>query len=80
MSSISKNVYISKLDEIVHKYNCTYYRTIKMKSVNLKPSLYIDFNRENSKDGLKFKTGNHVRISKYKSIFAKGYCKSSKPV
>ena len=30
MTSISKNVYIDKLDDIVNEYNNTYYRTIKM--------------------------------------------------
>ena len=66
-------MYIDKLDEIVHKYNCTYHRTIKMKSFNLKPSLYFEFDKENDKEGPKFKVVDHVRISKYKSIFAKAY-------
>ena len=37
MTSISKNVYIDKLDEIVNKYNNTYHRTIKMKPVDANP-------------------------------------------
>ena len=45
MSSISKNVYIKKLDDIVNKYNNAYQRTIKMKPVIVKPSIYIDFNK-----------------------------------
>ena len=36
MNSVSKNVYIDKLDNIVNKYNTTYHRTIKMKPVNVK--------------------------------------------
>ena len=40
MTSISKNMYIDKLDNIVNKYNNTYYRTIKMKSKVDK--LYVD--------------------------------------
>ena len=36
MTSISKNVYIDKLDDIVNKYNNTYNRTIKMKPVDVK--------------------------------------------
>ena len=40
MTSISKNVCIDKLDDIVNKYN-TYYTTIKMKPVDVKPSIYI---------------------------------------
>ena len=39
---ISKNLYI----DIVTKYNSTYYRTIKMKPVDVKPRMYIDFNKE----------------------------------
>ena len=42
MTSISKNVYIDKLDDIVNKFNNTYHRTIKMKLVNVKSSAYID--------------------------------------
>ena len=39
----SKNEYIDKLDNIVNKYNNTYYNTIKMKPVDVKSSTYIDF-------------------------------------
>ena len=42
LTSISKNVYIEKLDDIVNKYNNTYLRAIKMKSVDAKSSTYID--------------------------------------
>ena len=35
--------------------------------------MYIDFNKENNEEDLKFKVGDHVRISKYKNIFAKGF-------
>ena len=42
MTSISKNVYMDKLDDIVNEYNNTY-RTIKMKSVDVKDNTYIDF-------------------------------------
>ena len=73
VTSVSKNVYIDKLDDIVNKYNNTYHRTIKMKAVDVKDNAYIGFNKEvNDKDS-KFKVGYHIRISKYKSIFAKGY-------
>ena len=73
MISTSKNVYIDKLDDIVNKYNNTYHITVIMKSADVKPNVYIDFNKENIKEGPKFKVGDHVRISKYKNIFAKGY-------
>ena len=43
-----------------------------MKTVDVKDNANIDFNKEvNDKDS-KFKVGDHVRISKYKNIFAKG--------
>ena len=73
MTTISKNVYIDKLNDIVDKYNNTYHRTIKMKSVDVKDNTYIDFEKEVNNKDPKFKIGDHVRISKYKSIFAKGY-------
>ena len=41
ITSISKNVQIHKLDDIVNKYNNTYHSTIKMKPVDVKPSTYI---------------------------------------
>ena len=42
MTSVSKNVYIDKLNDIVNKYNSTYHRTIKMKPVDIKSNTYID--------------------------------------
>ena len=73
MTSISKNVYIDKLDDIVKEYNNTYYKAIKMKPVDVKDNTYINFKKEVNDKNPKFKVGNHVRISKYKYIFAKGY-------
>ena len=49
MTSISKNIYIDKLDEIVNKYNKMYNNTIKMKPVNVKDNTYIDFGKESNK-------------------------------
>ena len=73
MTSISKIVYIDKLDDIVNKYNNTYHRTIKMKPVDVKPNTYIDPSEEINDKDPKFKIGDIVRISKYKNIFVKGY-------
>ena len=73
MTSVSKNVYINKLDDTVVEYNNTYHRTIKMKSVDAKDNTYIDFDKEVHDKDPKFKVGDNVRISKYKYIFAKGY-------
>ena len=71
MRSVSKNVYIDKLNDIVGEYSNTYHRTIKMKAVDAEDNTYIDFKKEVNDKGPKFKVGNHVRISKYKNIFAK---------
>ena len=73
MSSISKNVYIDKSDDIVNEYNNTYHRTIKMKPIDVKDKKYIDFGKEFNGNDPKFKVGDHVRISRYKNIFAKVY-------
>ena len=73
MTSVSKNVYIDKLDDIVGEYNNTCHKTIKMKPVNVKDNSYIDFKKDVNDRDPKFKVGDHVRISKYKNIFAKGY-------
>ena len=73
MTSISKNVYIDKLDDIVKKYNNTYHTSVKMKPVDVKDNTYIDFKKEVIDKNPKFKVGDQVRISKYKNIFAKGY-------
>ena len=73
MTSISKNAYINKLDDIVNEYNNTYHRAIKMKPVDVKDNTYIDFEKEVNDKDPKFKVGDHVRISKSKNIFAKGY-------
>ena len=57
---------------IVNKYNNIYHSTNKMKPVDVKSSTYIDFNKENNKEDPKFELGDHIRISEYKHIFAKG--------
>ena len=73
MTSISKNVYIDKLDDIVDEYNNTYHTTIKMKPIDVKDNTYINTSKEINNKDPKFKVGDHVRISKYKNVFAKGY-------
>ena len=73
MTSVSKNVYINKLDDIVDEYNNTYHATIKMKLIDVKDNTYINTDKETNDKDPKFKVGDHVRISKYKNIFAKGY-------
>ena len=73
MTAISKNVYFDVLDDIVHKYNNTVHKTIKMKPIDVKSDSYAEYNEESNKKDPKFKVGDHVRISKFKNIFAKGY-------
>ena len=73
MTSISKNVYIDKLNAIVNKYDNTYHTTIKMKPINVKGNTYINTNKEINYNYPKFKVSDYVRISKYKNIFAEGY-------
>ena len=70
---MSKNVYIDKLDDIASEYNNTYHRTIKIRSVDVKNNTYVDSKKEVNDKDPKFKVGEHVRISKYKNSFAKGY-------
>ena len=41
--------------------------------MKLKNNTYIDSIKEVSDKDPKFKVGDHVRLSKYKNIFAKGY-------
>ena len=73
ITSISKNVYIDKLDDVVRKYSNTYHTSIKMKPVDVKDNTYIDFKKESNQKNPKFKVGDHVSISNYKNSFAKGY-------
>ena len=71
MTSISQNVYIGKLDDIVNEYNNTYHRTMKMKPTDVKDNTYINTGKEVNNKYPKFKVGDHVRISKYKNILLK---------
>ena len=46
MTAISQNVYIDKLDDIVNEFNNTYHTKIKMKPIDVKDNIYIDFKKE----------------------------------
>ena len=61
------------LDDIVNGYNNTVHRTMKMKPIGFSSDSYAEYNEDSNKKDPKFKVGDHVRISKYKNIFAKGY-------
>ena len=76
---IGKNVYFNVLDDIVKKYNNTVHSSIKMKPKDVTDDNFIEskgfpeyVEKSNEKDP-KFKVGDHVRILKYKNVFAKGY-------
>ena len=73
MAAISKNVYFDFLDDIVNKYNNTVHKTIKTKPIDVTDDSYTEYVENSNKKDPKFKVGDHVRISKYKNIFAKGY-------
>ena len=72
MTAINKDVYYDVLDDIVNKYNNTKHNTIKMKpkDVGDDNKVYID---EHNKKSARFNVNDRVRISKFKTIFAKGY-------
>ena len=73
MTAISKNVYFNVLDNIVDEHNNTYHKTIKMKPIHVKNEYLAKYNEESNEKYPKSKVGDHVRILKYRNIFAKGY-------
>ena len=73
MTAVSKNVYFDVLDDILDEYNSTVHRTIKMKPIAVTSVSYVEYNEDSNVTKLKFKVGDHVRISKYENIFAEGY-------
>ena len=75
MISISKNVLIDWLDDIVNKYNNTYHSAIKMKPVDEKSNTYVESSKENNEKDPKFKIGHIIRISKQKYFCKRLYSK-----
>ena len=73
MTSVSKIMYVDKLDETVIKYNRNYHSAIKVKPVYVKSNTYIDSNKGINNKYPKIEIGDIVRISKYENIFAKAY-------
>ena len=64
-TSISKNVYTYKLDDIVNKYNNAQHSAIKMNALDVEPSTYIECDKKINYQNPKLKTGDAVIISKY---------------
>ena len=62
VTSISRNVYIDQLDDIVNEYNNTYRRTIKMKPIDVKDNTHIDTIKKVNDNDPKFKINDHKRI------------------
>ena len=73
MTAVSKNVYFDVLDDIVNKYNNTVHKSIKMKPIDVTFDSYAEYNEDSNVTKPKFNVDYHVRISKYKNIFAKRY-------
>ena len=73
MTAVSKNVYFDVLDNILNKSNNTVCRTIKMKPIDVTFDSYAEYNENSNVIQPKFKVGYHVRTSKHKIVFAKGY-------
>ena len=73
MTAISKNVYYDVLNDIVDEYNNTYHSSTKLKPKDIKDDSFAEYNEESNEKDPKFKVGDHVRISKFKNVFAKGY-------
>ena len=79
-SQVGNNRYIDIIDDLVFNYNNSYHNSIKMKPIVasekqneniVRNNLYGDAKIEMKKS--KFKVGDKVRISKWKSVFSKGY-------
>ena len=61
------------MDDTVDEYNNTYHKTIRTKPIDVRDDSFAEYNEESNEKDPKFKVGDHVRISKYKNIFSKGY-------
>ena len=73
MTSIGKNVYFNVLDSIVDNYNKAYHSSLKIKPKDVTDSAFVEYHEESNNKYPKFKLDDHVRISKFKNVFAKGY-------
>ena len=72
MTTVS-NVYFYVLYDIGNKYNNAVHKIMKIKPVDVTSHSYVKYKEDSNVTKPKFKVGDHVRISKYKNIFAKGY-------
>ena len=68
MTSISKNVYTDKLDDIVNEYNNTYHTTIKMKPIGVKDNTYVNIDKKINNKDPKLKVGDRFKVFLIKEI------------
>ena len=73
MTSVSKNVHIDKLDDIISKYNNTYHRTITINPADVKSNTYSNTGKKINNKDPKSKVDDHIRILKQK-YFCKKLC------
>ena len=73
MTSVSKNVHINKLDDIISKYNNTYHRTITINPADVKSNTYSNTGKKTNNKDPKSKVDDHIRILKQK-YFCKKLC------
>ena len=73
ITRIGENVYFNVINDIVKKYNGSYHSSIKKKPKDVTDSVFVEYSEESNKKDPKFKIGDHVRVSKYKNTFSKGY-------
>ena len=71
MTAIQANIYFNVLDNIANKYNNTVHRTIKMKPIDVTFESYAKYNEDFNRKDPKFKVGDNVKISKYKTFLLK---------
>ena len=76
MTAVLKNVYCDVFHNIANKYNNTVHRKIKMEPIDVTLDSFAECIEDSNVTKPKFKVGEHVRISKCKNIFAKGYTKN----
>ena len=64
---------LNVLDDIADEYINTYHKTINMRPVDVGDDYFAEYNEESKEKNPKFKLGDHVRISKFRNVFTKGY-------
>ena len=66
-------IYKNKLDKACFQLDMVYGKSKNLVKRDVTDDSFAEYNEESNKRNPKFKVGDHVRLSKYKNIFAKGY-------